>query len=206
MHKSTLTQIYLLSGLIIASLVMLPIVFLFVLVNSASPEVDQTLLSTTEAQVDLYDPVGQPTITLPISKDWPANGYVAVEFGQEDGQISQSLVVVQPNQTDSVAVKSIYAGVVAEVDRVGEGDCGQQVVIWTESNLQIFYCSLRFIGPQFEIGQFVAQGEIIASMGYGSGFDQPHLVLTTEVSGVKVNPRHFLEGDPLIVDDLPVDF
>lgn len=206
MHKSTLTQIYLLTGLIIASILLMPIAFLFILVNSTAPEVDQALLSTAEAQVDLYDPVGQPTISLPVSDEWPANGYVAVEFGQEAGEISQSLVVVQPSQTDSIAVKSIYAGEVVEMDWIGESECGQRVVIKTEPNLRISYCSLQLINPGLEVGQLVAQGEIIASMGHGSGFDQPHLSLTAEVSEVKVNPRHFLKGDPLIVDDLPVDF
>ncbi|MCY4088767.1 MAG: peptidoglycan DD-metalloendopeptidase family protein [Candidatus Saccharibacteria bacterium] len=199
MLRSTVIQIYVLLGLILVSILLLPIVFLIIVSHQSIAEVEQALVKDQETYVELLDVNGQIVTTLPKNDSFLNREQLVLRYNQAiQPHLKQGLIIAQKYDFYDLGVEAVFDGrIIAINDNKTDKDCGRSVVIQTES-LKAFYCFLSEINEELEIDRIVEAGEIVGYLGETLGFSNPHFYLMIKVSDINVDPYLFLKGGELV--------
>lgn len=126
-------------------------------------------------------------VELGISIIRPTSGVVTSRFGARWGSNHKGVDIGAPQGT---AIKACAAGTVT-VSSVGyNGGYGNYVIISHGNGIQTVYAHCNTL--KVSVGQQVAQGELIATVGNTGRSTGPHLHLEIRVNGIAQNPQNYV--------------
>ena len=137
------------------------------------------------AKVSTKGEIDNSSSALGISLIRPVNGTITSRFGQRSGRQHTGLDIATSKGTP---IKAASAGTVVRANY--HNSYGYLVVIAHTDTIQTFYahCSKIYVN----VGQNVAQGDVIAAVGSTGNSTGPHLHLEIRVNGKARNPQNYL--------------
>lgn len=186
---------------VLVSLISLPTVGVVVMASSGSTVITSSLINfnKTTKMVDLFYPNGSKIYSVKIETQWPTTGIVTDEFGTHDNW--RKLLGLGPHSGIDISrdintpVAPFMEGVIQKIDPLDNSDCGINITIKHQYNIESYYCHLQSIS-NISVGSTVSIDQIIGYMGNTGTSTGSHLHLSIKVYGVLVDPRIFLEGQP----------
>jgi murein DD-endopeptidase MepM/ murein hydrolase activator NlpD len=184
---------------VLGTLFFLPLIALVVIANAGVAEVASALVSTntTTHEVEIKNANGEVTHVLKASTIWPVTGVITLEFGQSDlpYQVHHTGIdIANRHQLIGDPVTTFMEGKVIKVNTDLSNGCGNFVTIDHGDNITSLYCHLSVVLAH--VGQEVKPGDIIGLEGSTGNSTGPHVHFQINVSGVPVNPRSFMIGNP----------
>ena len=185
-------------------LLMLPLAAVVVVATSGIAAASAALaaLNPITHQVDIYNPTGQVIDSLALTTVWPTRGFVSDEFGTHDTVRSElglgphtGIDIANQHGKIGEPVTVFMAGTVVTVDSLGLGSCGRYIRVQHIDFIQSLYCHLSTT-ENTKLGQAVQPGDVIGLMGSSGTSTGPHTHFQINVSGIPVNPRTFMVGEP----------
>lgn len=159
-------------------------------------------LNPVTRQVDVFDANGTKLDTITLTTVWPTRGYVSDEFGTHDPirkelRLGSHTGIDIAHSTGKLGepVTTFMEGTVIAVDGIGLGTCGEFVRVQHENDIQSIYCHL-LTTKGTKVGDEVVPGTVIGLMGSSGVSTGAHTHFQINVSGIPVNPRTFLMGEP----------
>ena len=184
---------------VLGSLFFLPLIGLVVIANAGIAEVASALVSTnpTTHDVEVRDPNGVLVRLLQASTVWPVAGVVTLEFGASDApyQVHHTGIdIANRQQLIGDPVTTFMQGTVRSVNTDASKGCGEYVSVDHGDGITSLYCHLSSTAVQ--VGQAVQPGDSLGREGSTGHSTGPHVHFQIMISGVPVNPRSFMVGDP----------
>lgn len=178
---------------------LIPIIAVITLTNVGLPIISDRLATYNPQtnKVEIRDPrTGKAVEDLTITAVWPVHGVVTLEFGQSDFpyQIFHTGIdIASPKHQIGDSVTTFMEGTVIFAGESPIG-LGKHVIVDNGNNITSFYGHLSAI--YVSKGDKVKPGDIIGAEGQTGWATGPHVHFQTDVYGIPVNPRTFLQGDP----------
>ena len=184
---------------VVGTLFFLPLIAIVVIANAGIVEVASALVSTnpTTHEIEIKNADGVVTKILKTSTVWPVTGVVTLEFGESDlpYQVHHTGIdIANRHQLIGDPVTTFMQGKVLKVNTDTSNGCGNFVSIDHGDNITSLYCHLSL--TLAHVGQDVKPGDIIGLEGSTGNSTGPHVHFQIMVSGVPVNPRNFMVGNP----------
>lgn len=181
----------------ILALCMLPVFAVLILTQAGLNIVSDALASYDPQllQVDIHDPrTGEIVGHVSTSVTWPTLGYISLEFGESSPyQIFHTGIDIAGAEGDPVI--SFMEGEVTYADEISWG-FGKHVKINHGDYLTSIYAHLYSIDPNIQVGDTIPAGTVIGTRGNTGWSTGPHLHFQTNIFGIPVNPRLFLQNNP----------
>jgi murein DD-endopeptidase MepM/ murein hydrolase activator NlpD len=149
-------------------------------------------------KVEVRDPNGNIVTELDVTTTWPVCGYISEEFGipHLPWQTHHTGIdIANPWHKIGDPVTPIMSGTVTVADASDTSGYGKYVVINHGHSITSLYGHLSTINVM--VGQEVESGDIIGLEGSTGASTGPHVHLEVRVTGVPVEPRIFLVGEPV---------
>lgn len=144
--------------------------------------------SLHELHASLQD---QESILVATPSIWPANGYVSSGFGYRESPFGSNYEFHDGLDISAPAGTPVLATADGVVTLAGHyGDTGNTVAISHGYGYETGYGHLSHISVKE--GQRIERGQEIGRVGSTGRSTGPHLHYLVKVSGVKVNPRNYL--------------
>lgn len=144
-----------------------------------------TKYSSSGGSVNLSQTVSYGNIALGISLSRPVSGTITSRFGRRSSGTHTGLDIATSKGTPIAAAAS---GTVSWAAR--RGGYGNLVVIDHGNGVQTYYGHCNTINVS--VGQYVSQGQTIATIGSTGNSTGPHLHLEVRVNGTCQNPQNYL--------------
>ena len=171
----------------------LPVLILLTLTNTGITLVSNKLASIQANTVTLYSPTGKVSAHVPVSRIWPVQGIVTLEFGESDLPYQPFHTGIDIASKIGDPVTPFMKGKVVFAGEISWG-YGKYVVIDHSNNVTSIYAHLNEISVTK--GQEVQPGDIIGQEGKTGWATGPHVHFEVRVLGLPVNPRTFIQENP----------
>lgn len=179
------------------AIVMVPI-FSVMILTQAGIDLVSDALATFDPQnliIDIHDPLtGEVVDHVDQSVTWPITGIVSLEFGQRSPfqPFHTGIDIAGPVGEPVIAFMD---GEVIYADTISWG-YGRHVKLDNGHRITSIYAHLDTIDQDIQVGDQITAGTIIGTRGNTGWSTGPHLHFQTNIFGIPVNPRVFLQGDP----------
>jgi murein DD-endopeptidase MepM/ murein hydrolase activator NlpD len=177
-------------------LVAMPIIAVLVAANAGIRVVSGALAAVDPVShvVNISDANGHVTAQMRVGSIWPARGVVTLEFGEPDPPYGNPHTGIDIAKYQGEPVNAFMAGTVTKTVH-GTTGYGNYVVIDHGNNVVSLYGHLSIVFAQQ--GQPIQGGEVLGLEGSSGNSTGPHVHFEIRVSGIPVNPRTFVVGEPL---------
>ncbi len=177
---------------------LLPVFAVIILTEAGFSFISDALTSINPitSLVEIHDPAnGSIVETLSEPRIWPISGPVTLEFSQRSPYqlFHTGIDIASPAKEVGDPVGAFMKGTVIYAGETATG-FGKHVKIDNGHNIVSIYGHLDSI--TVAEGDPVDLGTIIGTRGDTGWSTGPHLHFQTNVFGIPVNPRVFLEGNP----------
>jgi len=149
------------------------------------PKKTTTYRSSGYGSVNLSQTVSYGNIALGINLTRPVSGTITSRFGRRSSGTHTGLDIATSKGTP---IGAAAAGTVSWAAR--RGGYGNLVVIDHGNGVQTYYGHCNTINVS--VGQYVSQGQTIATIGSTGNSTGPHLHLEVRVDGTCQNPQNYL--------------
>lgn len=196
-YKKEFTTVF----VILSLLIFLPFFSVIVAANTGVNAVSDVLaaVNPTTHLVEVFDGDGNKIEELELSTTWPVSGTVTDEFGTSETWrrllglghhtgIDISNVMYTP-------ITPFTEGAVLAVDNTDDSACGRSITIKHTDRIKSQYCHLDS-AAELAADTPVKPGDVIGYLGSTGTSTGPHLHYMIYVSGIPVNPRTFMVGEP----------
>lgn len=186
---------------VLGSLIILPAFAVVAAATSGIAVVSDALAAINPVThlVEIFDGDGNKIEELELSTTWPVSGTVTDEFGTSETWrrlldlghhtgIDISNLMYTP-------ITPFTTGTVVAVDNVDDSACGKSITIRHTDRIKSQYCHLDSAVELTE-DALVKPGDVIGYLGSTGTSTGPHLHFMIYVSGIPVNPRTFMAGEP----------
>jgi len=192
------TELKIIAG-VVGSLFFFPLIAIVVIANAGISEVASALVSfnPTTHDIEIKNANGEVTKLLKASTVWPVTGIVTLEFGQPDPpfQVHHTAIdIANRHHMIGDPVTTFMDGKVIKVNTDLSYGCGNYIIIDHGDSITSMYCHLSAV--EVHEGQTVKPGDIIGLEGSTGNSTGPHVHFQIMVSGIPVNPRNFMIGNP----------
>lgn len=182
----------------LAVLITLPALTVAAMASAGIQAVSDTLafFNPITHLVEVRNASGQVVAQMTAATTWPVKGNITTEFGQihipyQDRHTG--IDIANPNMQIGDPVTTFMAGKVAQTPTHSTG-YGKHVIVDHGHGITSIYGHLSEI--RATPGQEVKPGDIIGLEGSTGTSTGPHLHFEIRVSGLPVNPRIFMVGQP----------
>lgn len=184
---------------IVGAMLCMPVLIVLLLTQVGVAAVSAAFVSplAQNGQVAVRDPTtGVVTAYLSSPRVWPIGGVVTLEFGAPDPPFQPAhtgIDIASPHREIGDPVVAFMSGTVvySGFDNLG---LGNHVIIDHGNHVRSLYGHLDSLAVA--VGKSVDAGTIIGRRGSTGWSTGPHLHFQINVSGIPVNPRSFLGGNP----------
>ena len=187
--------------IVLSTLILLPAFASVVIATSGFTLASEVLAAVNPITrlVEVFDAEGEKVAELELSTVWPASGRVTDEFGvrarwRELLGLGGHTGIDISNAFDT-PITPFMVGTVVNVDNIDDTACGKSIKLDHGNSIMSQYCHLNS-AVDYEYGTEVAPGDIIGYMGSTGTSTGSHLHFMIYVSGIPVNPRTFMVGEP----------
>lgn len=179
-----------------AGIIALPLLVAVGLLTNGVQAASDELVNVNETthKVEVRNVRGELLTTLEATTAWPIKGTVTQEFGNPNPpyQIAHSGIDIDGGFGSPVTV--FMKGKVIKVGNVLAG-CGNHCVI-VDHGFGITSIYAHMSAHSASVGQEVKPGDVIGKEGQEGWATGPHLHFEIQVTGIPVNPRIFMVGNP----------
>lgn len=182
-------------------ILMMPVIAVIILVNSGINIISDKLASVNEITkiVQILDPAtGEVIKEIDTKRVWPVKGVVTLNFGEVDlpyQPLHTGIDIASPNGKVGDPVTAFMPGKVIYAGEISWG-YGKHIIIDHGNNITSLYGHLDKI--QVAPGQEIkSTSQVIGLEGKTGWATGPHVHFEIRVFGIPVNPRTFLEGNPV---------
>ncbi len=186
---------------VLAILIFLPFFSVLVAANSGLNAVSDVLAAVNPVThlVEIFDGDGNKIEELELSTTWPVTGTVTDEFGTSETWrkllgLGAHTGIDITNATYT-PITPFTLGTVLSVDNTDDSACGKSITIKHTDRIKSQYCHLDS-AVELATDTAVAPGDVIGYLGNTGTSTGPHLHFMIYVSGILVNPRTFMVGEP----------
>lgn len=196
-YKKELTTVF----VILSLLIFLPFFSVIVAANTGVNAVSDVLAAVNPIThlVEIFDGDGNKIEELELSTTWPVSGTATDEFGTSE---TWRRLLGLGHHTGIDISNVMYApitpfteGAVLAVDNTDDSACGKSITIKHTDRIKSQYCHLDS-AVELAVDTSVRPGEVIGYLGSTGTSTGPHLHFMIYVSGIPVNPRTFMVGEP----------
>lgn len=180
------------------AIIMVPI-FAVMILTQAGIDLVSNALATFDPQnliIDIHDPLtGEVVDHVDQSVAWPIQGAISLEFGESSPYqpFHTGIDIAGPVGDPVIAFMD---GEIIYADTISWG-FGRHVKIDNGHHITSVYAHLDSIDPEIQVGDEIPAGTIIGTRGNTGWSTGPHLHFQINIFGIPVNPRTFLQGNPL---------
>ncbi len=179
------------------AIIMVPI-FSVLILTQAGINLVSNALATFDPQtliIDIHDPLTGAVIDhLDQQVTWPVQGKVTLEYGEHSPYqpFHTGIDIAGPIGDPVVAFMD---GTIIYADTIAWG-FGRHVEIDNGHHIVSIYAHLDSIDANIHVGDKITAGTIIGTRGNTGWSTGPHTHFQTNIFGIPVNPRTFLQGNP----------
>ncbi|OQB06297.1 MAG: Murein DD-endopeptidase MepM [bacterium ADurb.Bin212] len=179
------------------AIIMVPI-FAVMILTQAGIDLVSDALATFDPQnliIDIHDPLtGEVVDHVDQSVAWPITGAVTLEYRERSPYqpFHTGIDIAGPIGDPIIAFMD---GEVVYADTINWG-FGRHVKISSGRYITSVYAHLDTIDQNIKVGDTIPAGTIIGTRGNTGWSTGPHLHFQTNIFGIPVNPRTFLQGNP----------
>lgn len=182
-------------------ILLMPVIAVIILVNSGINIISDKLASVNEITkvVQILDPAtGEVIKEIDTKRTWPTKGVVTLNFGESDlpyQPLHTGIDIANPIGKIGDPVTAFMPGKVIYANEISWG-FGKHIIIDHGNNITSLYGHLDKI--QVAPGQEIkTTSQVIGLEGTTGWSTGAHLHFEIRVFGIPVNPRTFLEGNPV---------
>jgi len=182
-------------------ILLMPVVAVILLTQTGINIISDKLASVNELtkKVEIHDPTtGEVIETVDTKTTWPTKGIITLEFGEVDlpyQPLHTGIDIASPNGKIGDPVTAFMPGKVLYAGEISWG-YGKHIIIDNGNNITSLYGHLDkiYVAPGQEIKTTSQVIGLEGSTGWSTG---AHLHFEIRVFGIPVNPRTFLNENPL---------
>jgi murein DD-endopeptidase MepM/ murein hydrolase activator NlpD len=185
--------------LTLAFLLLLPAFAVVAVAQSGTVVVSKALaaLNPVTHKVEVRNPNGGIVTELNATTVWPVCGYISEEFGVPHlpwQEHHTGIDIANPSGQIGDPVTPFMEGEVILIDVSERSGYGKYAVVDHGHTVTSLYAHLSAVSVQ--VGDNVRPGDVIGLEGNTGSSTGPHLHLEIKVTGVPVEPRTFMVGEP----------
>ncbi len=182
-------------------ILLMPVIAVIILVNTGINIISDKLASVNEITkiVQIHDPAtGEVIKEIDTKRVWPTKGVVTLNFGEADlpyQPIHTGIDIASPIGKVGDPVTAFMPGKVIYANEISWG-FGKHIIIDHGNNITSVYTHLDkiYVAKDQEIKTTNQVIGLEGTTGWSTG---PHLHFEIRVFGIPVNPRTFLDGNPV---------
>lgn len=180
-------------------ILLLPVLAVVVIASSGLAIVSSALAAVNPIThfVEVRNPKGEVIAQLQATTTWPVQGVITEEFGVPHlpwQPYHTGIDIANRQRKIGDPVTPFMAGKVTVADSSEKTGWGKYVIIDHGNSITSLYGHLSAVKAAKD--QEVKPGDVIGLEGSTGNSTGPHLHFETKVSGVPVNPRVFMVGEP----------
>ena len=182
-------------------ILLMPVIAVIILVNTGINIISDKLASVNEITkiVQIHDPAtGEVIKEIDTKRVWPVKGVVTLNFGEVDlpyQPLHTGIDIASPVGKVGDPVTAFMPGKVIYAGEISWG-YGKHIIIDHGNNITSLYGHLDKI--QVAPGQEIkTTNQVIGLEGKTGWATGPHVHFEIRVFGIPINPKTFLEGNPI---------
>ena len=189
-------ELLIISGILIA-LIALPIFATIGLINNGVQAASDSLVTVDKVshRVEVKNAKGEIVTTLDTVTTWPIKGTVTQEFGVPNPPYQTAHSGIDIDGGSGAPITVFMKGTVLKSGSGVLAGCGNHCVI-VDHGYGTTSIYAHMSAYSVRNGQVINPGDVIGSEGAEGWANGAHLHFEIQVSGIPVNPRTFMVGNP----------